>query len=71
MLYQCLNSCELFAEKKCPHQQLLEKLCLIPQLSTVEEIEKICKSQCCTNEVLCSDSAENVLASLRQPEHLA
>ena len=68
MLYQCLNSCELFAEKKCPHQQLLEKLCLIPQLSTVEEIEKICKSQCCTNEVLCSDHPEKVLESLQQSE---
>jgi hypothetical protein len=68
-IYDCLNSCNLFAEKKCPQQQLLEKLCLFPQISVVEDIEKICRSQCCTSEVLSSDHAENVLECLRQIDH--
>ncbi len=68
-IYDCLNSCDLFAEKKCPQQQLLEKLCLFPQISAVEDIEKICRSQCCTSEVFSSDHAENVLESLRGFEH--
>ncbi len=67
--YKCLNSCNLFAEKKCPQQQLLEKVFLFPQISAVEDIEKICKSQCCTSEILSSDHAENVLESLRQIDH--
>jgi hypothetical protein len=65
-IYDCLTSCNLFAEKKCPQQQLLEKLCLLPQMSSVEDIKKICRSQCCTSEVLSSDRAENVLKCLRQ-----
>ncbi len=68
-IYNCLNSCGLFAEQKCPQQQLLEKLFLFPQISVVEDIEKICKSQCCASEILSSDHAENVLESLRQIDH--
>ena len=68
-IYDCLNSCDLFAEKKCPQQQLLEKLCLFPQISAVEDIKKICRSQCCTREVLSSEHAENVLEYLRQIDH--
>ncbi len=68
-IYDRLNSCNLFAEKKCPQQQLLEKLCLFPQILAVEDIKKICRSQCCTSEVLSSDRAENVLEYLRQIDH--
>ncbi|PNV85551.1 MAG: hypothetical protein C0610_11250 [Desulfobacteraceae bacterium] len=67
--YKCLNSCNLFAEQKCPQQQLLEKLFLFPQITVVEDLERICKSQCCTSEILSSDHAENVLESLRQIDH--
>ena len=68
-IYNCLNSCGLFAEQKCPQQQLLEKLFLFPQISVVEDIKKICKSQCCASEILSSDHAENVLEALRQIDH--
>jgi hypothetical protein len=107
-IYDCLNSCNLFAEKKCPQQQLregrrmprllvgdecdgirfkclakrpsrdaptfgrrdsLEKVFLFPQISAVEDIEKICGSQCCTSEILSSNHAENVLECLRQIDH--
>ena len=67
--YERLNSCNLFAEQKCPQQQLLEKLFLFPQISVAEDIERICKSQCCASEILSSGRAEEVLESLRQIDH--
>jgi hypothetical protein len=67
--YKCLNSCNLFAEQKCPQQQLLEKLLLFPQIAVAVDIERICKSQCCASEILSSDHAEKVLESLRQIDH--
>lgn len=67
--YKCLNSCNLFAEQKCPQQQLLEKLFLFPQIAVAVDIERVCKSQCCASEILSSDYAEKVLESLRQVEH--
>ncbi len=66
MIEVLIRACPLFAGGKCPQQQQIEKLYLFPQLSTIEEIEKICRSQCCTKEALCSDHAEKVLAHLRQ-----
>jgi hypothetical protein len=66
MIESLIRACPLFAEGKCPQQQQIEKLYLFPQISTIEEIEKICRSQCCTKESLSSDHAEKVLAHLRQ-----
>jgi hypothetical protein len=66
MIESLIRACPLFAEGKCPQQRQIEKLYLFPQLSTIEEIEKICRSQCCTRESLSSDHAERVLARLRQ-----
>jgi hypothetical protein len=66
MIEVLIEACPLFAEGKCPQQKRIEKLYLFPQLSTIEEIEKICRSQCCTRENLSSDHAEKVLARLRQ-----
>ncbi len=68
MIYEYLNECPYFTKRNCPYQLLLEKLCLFPQFSTVEEIETICKSQCCTTEILCSDDAVEVLTRIRQSE---
>ena len=68
MLSNILNSCKLFARKECPQQQLIEKLCLFPQLSTVEEIERICNSQCCSTDVLCDENATEILTKLQQAE---
>lgn len=70
MFYQCLNYCKVFAERNCPQQRLVEKLYLFPKLSTTKEIEKICRSQCCTCESLSSDHAEMILARLRQASQL-
>jgi hypothetical protein len=66
MIESLIRACPLFAEGKCPQQQQIEKLCLFPQLSTIEEIEKICRSQCCAKKGLSSDHAEKVLANLRR-----
>jgi hypothetical protein len=66
MIESLIRACPLFAEGKCPEQQQIEKLYLFPQISTIEEIEKICRSQCCIKESLSSDHAEKVLAYLRQ-----
>jgi hypothetical protein len=66
MIDSLIRACPLFAEGKCPQQKEIEKLYLFPQLSTIEEIEKICRSQCCTKEALSSDHADKVLSLLRQ-----
>jgi hypothetical protein len=66
MIESLIRACPLFAEGKCPQQKQIEKLFLFPQLSTVEDIEKICRSQCCNSESLPSDHAEKVLARLRE-----
>jgi hypothetical protein len=66
MIERLIRACSLFAEGECPQQQQVEKLYLFPQLSTIEEIEKICRSQCCAREALSSDHVEKVLAHLRQ-----
>ena len=68
MLNQVLSSCPHFKDEKCPNQQLLEKLILFPQLSTMEDIKRICKNQCCTNNLVCFDQAEKVLSSLNQSD---
>ena len=65
-LNDILSSCSLFARRECPHQQLLEKLCLFPQLSTAEEVERICNSQCCTKDILCSGDATEILTQIQQ-----
>lgn len=66
MLESLIRACPLFADGKCPEQQQIEKLLLFPQVSTIEDIEKICRSGCCAKEGLSSDHAEKVLAHLRQ-----
>jgi hypothetical protein len=66
MLSNILNSCKLFARRECPQQQLMEKLCLFPQLSTVEEIERICSGQCCSIDVLCAGNATEILTQIQQ-----
>ena len=66
MLESLIRACPLFAEGKCPEQQQIEKLLLFPQISTIEDIEKICRSDCCIKEGLSSDYAEKVLALLTQ-----
>jgi hypothetical protein len=66
MIETLIKACPLFVEGNCPQQQQIEKLYLFPQLSTIEDTEKICRSQCCTKVALSLDHAERVLALLRQ-----
>ena len=70
MMERLIGACLLFAERKCPQQRQVEKLCLFPQISAIEDIEKICRSQCCTKEGLCSDNAERIITSLRHSWYL-
>ena len=46
-MYRSLNSCPLFAQGICPEQNLVEKICLIPQFVTFEEYQRFRSSQCC------------------------
>jgi hypothetical protein len=47
-----LNSCSLFARRKCPEQQLMEKICLVPQFVTPLEWRRISSSQCCAEDLV-------------------
>jgi hypothetical protein len=54
-----LNSCSLFARRICPEQQLMEKICLVPQFVTPQEWRKISPSQCCTEDLVLLDAPQN------------
>jgi len=41
-----LMSCLLFADRKCPHQLLMERLYLVPQILTPEQFEEY-ENLCC------------------------
>ncbi len=47
MVFKRVNSCELFAERDCPHQEEMERVYLIPQPlepEKVVECQDICMS---------------------------
>jgi hypothetical protein len=56
-MYRSLNSCPLFAQGICPEQNLVEKVCLIPQFVTFEEYQRIRSSQCCIKDLVAFDDS--------------
>ena len=60
-MYRFLNSCPLFAQGICPEQNLVEKVCLIPQFVTFEEYQRIRASQCCIKNLVVFDDSLKIL----------
>jgi hypothetical protein len=56
-MYRSLNSCPLFTQGICPEQNLVEKVCLIPQFVTFEEYQRIRSSQCCIKDLVAFDDS--------------
>jgi hypothetical protein len=56
-MYRSLNYCPLFAQRICPEQNLVEKVCLIPQFVTFEEYQRIRSSQCCIKDLVAFDDS--------------
>ena len=56
-MYRFLNSCQLFAQGICPEQNLVEKVCLIPQFVTFEEYQRIRSSLCCIKDLVAFDDS--------------
>jgi hypothetical protein len=52
-----INSCELFREGKCPHQSIMERVYLIPQILDPEELRRL-ERLCCACEQ-CAKSSES------------
>jgi len=46
MLEDRINSCPFLAEGKCPDQLLMERIYLVPQIFTPEQLEE-CENLCC------------------------
>ena len=60
-MYRSLNYCPLFAQRICPEQNLVEKVCLIPQFVTFEEYQRIRSSQCCIKDLVAFDDSLKIL----------
>jgi len=60
-MYRSLHSCPLFAQGICPEQELVEKICLIPQFVTFEEYQRIRSSQCCIKDRVAFDDSLEIL----------
>ena len=56
-MYHFLHSCPLFAQGICPEQEVVEKICLIPQFITFEEYQRIRSSQCCIKDSVAFDDS--------------
>jgi len=44
-----IMSCSLLADRKCPHQLLMERLILIPQILTPEQLQEYESLSCPNN----------------------
>jgi hypothetical protein len=60
-MYHSLHSCPLFAQRTCPEQKLVEKICLIPQFVTFEEYQRLIASRCCIKDLVAFDDSIEIL----------
>ena len=56
-MYRFLHTCPLFAQRICPEQKLVEKICLIPQFVTFEEYQRMRSGQCCIKDLVAFDDS--------------